>query len=231
MTDQDIHNFFEDHLDTLNSIITKNGYINDRLPEDYENLTTQSLIEYLSDKYSTYGLDIQSSDDKQRHLLSGVFKHTSENKLIMIFFCGSASPDFKMVNTQILKLIDGYKDYFFDCIIVTEQPPSSRNTIFKNNKFNLKFYTDDIFFDISESIFVPKVLNKYKPDNKLFAKTDTKKFPKILLDDPLCSFYLCSLGDVLELQRDVDVDGISDTQIVYRTVAPVPFAKKSSKSK
>ena len=229
MTDQDIHNFFEDHLDTLHSIITKNGYINDRLPEEYENLTTQSLIEYLTDKYASYNLEIQGYDDKQRHLLSGVFKHPSENKLLMVFFCGAASPDFKMINTQILKLIDGYKDYNFDCIIVTEQPHNSRNTIFKNSKFNLKFYTDDIFFDISDNIFVPKVLKKYKPDDKMFSKIDTKKFPKIILDDPLCSFYLCSLGDILELERDVDVDGISTTEITYRTVAPIPFIKKNSK--
>lgn len=230
MTDQDIHDFFEDHLDTLNSIITKNGYINNRIPKDYENLTTQSLINYLSDKYKTYGLDINGSEN-ERHLLSGLFNHTTENKLLMVFFCNST--DFKMIYTQALKIISNYenKNYSFDCVVVTNKPvrASSKTTMFENNIFKPKLYSDDIFFDISESIFVPKVLRKLKPSDEIFKNIDTKKFPKIILNDPLCYFYLCSVGDILELERDVDVDGISDTQIVYRTVVPIPFSKKNSK--
>lgn len=234
MDGQDFHDFFSDHLDTLNSIITSNGYINDRIPKDYKNLNTQGLINYLKTKFDSYNISITSGDvTKNRHLLSGIFEHSSKNRVLYVYFCLASAVEIKNVQKDTLLQLKNKKYQMMekDIIIVTEKEIShaSRKSIYSDDLFNVKTFTDDTFFDISDNIFVPKFLNKYNKNDPFFEGIDTKKFPKIVLDDPLCSFYLCKVGDILELERDVDVDGITDTQIVYRTVIDRHFGKKEKK--
>ena len=99
------------------------------------------------------------------------------------------------------------------------------------NIYNAYHFTDKSFTDISNNYFTPKVLKIYDTEEaKIFCKQNKVngvKLPKISVDDPLSAFYLCKVGNIIELERDTGLEhSILETQLVYRYVTPVPFHRK-----
>lgn len=228
-----------DHLFTLDSFLSANGYVNTRTPDQFENMNVEQFGRYIQNSYQQN--EISSIDGivvtDARNYLSGIYSSEDKTKKIFVYF--------GVVESQCVQNFLKYLCMIPDCmnaILVTDKDLSStsrkelqRVSCNDNTEdvYTIVNFTDKTFIDVTANVMSPEVLGIYSgkevvSEFESSRKVNSQKFPKIIVDDPLCLFHMCKIGDIIKLQRDVDVDGMLKTQIVYRTVVGLPYLRKGS---
>jgi len=84
--------------------------------------------------------------------------------------------------------------------------------------------TDDEFINITEHLFVPKVLDiiRTKEEIEKFASDENINvsiLPRMMAADKLVKFYRGKPGDIFKLERKITTDNLMiNSQIIYRRV-------------
>jgi DNA-directed RNA polymerases I, II, and III subunit RPABC1 len=132
--------------------------------------------------------------------------------------------DAKVSVKNIKQLKTMLKDYSFNCLIIIYKISVStfaRQFIASDidNVFVQLFGEHELMFNITKHELVPvhRILTDVEKTaviKKLGIKSG-KQFPIILMDDPICRYYGCVSGTLIEIQRASDTCG---TYIFYRLV-------------
>ena len=241
----DSYEIYADHMETLKSFLRVNNYI-DTNPS-FKNLSKDDFFKSLQENF-TKNRELTSligEVDDLRKFLSGIFDHReTPNKRIFVYFCPTAQNNMTACVQNFLRLLCNIRDCK-NGIIITDRELSAGakkeidkvkdyNCPDSFDVYNIKVFTDKTFVNIVENNFVPKVIKVYSTDEaKKFAidnKIKESRLPKIVVDDPLCSFYMAKVGNIIELVRDTGVEGgILQTQLIYRLVTDIPYTRKGSR--
>ena len=240
----DSYEIFADHIETLDSFLRVNNYVNTNRP--LKGLKTDDFFKALRENFQkNEELSRLIEVDDLRKLLSGIFYHKHiPDKKIFIYFCPTGNNNMTASVQNFLRLLCNIENCK-NGVIITDRDlsPGAKKEIEKvkdNNcpdtydVYNIKMFTDKTFVNIVENNFVPKVLNVFNSEEVKTLVNNNKvketKLPKIIVDDPLCSFYMAKVGNIIELERDTGIEGsILQTQLVYRLVTDIPYTRKGSR--
>ena len=236
------HEIFNDHMTTLSSFLQVNEYINTN--PDYRHLDQDEFFKEVNKTYtSNDDFTNVTADTEIRSIFSGIFEHkTVANKRIFVYFCSAPLGDNMTSRVQhFLRILCQIKNCKNGVIIVDRELSASAIKSLNSVKdycsdspdvYNIKMFTDKTFIDIVNNNFVPRVkemmtieiAKKFCKDNKV----NCLKLTKMIVDDPLCSFYMAKIGNIMVLERDTGVTGnMLNTQLVYKYVTTVPFKRKT----
>ena len=101
---------------------------------------------------------------------------------------------------------------------------SNTNSGGEENVYNITNYTDDEFINITEHLFVPKVLDiiRTKEEIEKFASDENINvsiLPRMMANDKLVKFYRGKPGDIFKLERKITTGNLMiNSQIIYRRV-------------
>ena len=240
----DTYEIFYDHMETLDSFLNVNGYENTN--PDYRNLDSEEFFKAINEKYtSNKELSSVIGDTNEfRAMFSGIFEHkTIKNKRIFVYFCSAPLGENMTGRVQhFLRILCQIKNCKNGVIIVDRELSASAVKSLNNVKdlstdspdvYNIKMFTDKTFIDIVNNNFVPKVKQIMSIEEaKEFCKdnrVNITKLSKMIVDEPLCSFYMANIGNIMVLERDTGIsDNILSTQLVYKFVTTVPFKRKTT---
>lgn len=231
---------FKDHLKTLHKFLTVNGYETNRVYP--EGMSKSEFFKQLEAEFKTHTeiLELIPRVDDLRIHMSGVYNHKTFNRRIFIYFCPLMDTNISQKVSEFLRILFLIKDCKHG-VIITDRNLSATaknniNTVKMddgeggndNDIYHLYHFTDKTFIDISDNYYTPNVRKVFNTEEaKKFCQENNingVKLPKISVDDPLAAFYLCKVGNIIELERDVGLEhSIMSTQLVYRYVTPVPF--------
>ena len=242
---QDSHDIFADHMLTLRSFLKVNGY-KDTNP-DYEDLEQDEFFKRMKETFMKNKELVDVIGDLKRDyrsLLSGIFEHETEpEKRIFVYFCSTLNDNMTSRVQEFLRMLCNVKNCKNGVIITDRDLSAGAKKELNNVKdyncpddhdvYNIKMFTDKTFIDIVDSNFVPNVLEILNiEDSKKFCKENgivNTKLSKIIVDDPLCSFYMAKIGNIILLERETGVESnILKTQLVYKYVTSMPFQRKTT---
>lgn len=242
---EDSYDIFYDHMKTLDSFLNVNGYVNTN--PSYEDLEQDEFFKKIKDTFMSNKelVDVIKDLKKDyRALMSGIFNHkTTPNKRIFVYFCSTLDDNMTARVQEFLRILCDIKDCKNGVIITDRDLSSGAKKELNNVKdydcpdsfdvYNIKMFTDKTFIDIVNSNFVPKVLKimtieeakKFCDENRI----KNTKLSKTIVDDPLCSFYMAKIGNIMVLERETGIESnILKTQIVYKYVTSMPFQRKTT---
>jgi DNA-directed RNA polymerase subunit H (RpoH/RPB5) len=239
----DTYEIFYDHMGTLDSFLKVNGYINTN--PDYTDLDPDDFFAAINSIYTSNKelSNVIGDTNEFRAMFSGIFEHKAiKNKRIFVYFCSAPLGDNMTGRVQhFLRILCQIKNCKNGVIIVDREFSASAIKSLNSVKdlstdspdvYNIKMFTDKTFIDIVNNNFVPKVkqimsieeAKKFCKDNRV----NSIKLPKMIVDEPLCSFYMANIGNIMVLERDTGIsDNILSTQLVYKYVTTVPFKRKA----
>lgn len=229
---------FKDHLKTLHRFLTVNGYETNRVYP--EGMSKEEFFKQLETDFKTHTeiLEMIPRVEDLRIHMSGVYNHKTLNRRIFVYFCPLMDSNISQKVSEFLRILFLIKDCKHGVIITdrnlsataknninTVKMPDEGND---NDVYNLYHFTDKTFIDISDNYYTPNVRRVFNTEEaKIFCRENNingVKLPKISVDDPLAAFYLCKVGNIIELERDVGLEhSIMSTQLVYRYVTPISF--------
>ena len=242
----DSFEIYYDHMKTLRSFLKVNGYTTNR---SYEGLSEAQFYEAVDEEFKKNEIfkpisEINTDDNRVR--FSGIYYKTSGDgppeKICVCFFSTIKTTE-KINNVemiaQFLQMVFKSKECN-TALIRTDgdlspaalKRSSNVNTMNRSvGEYHIKHFTDKTFIDIVSNYFTPNVMRVYRGNEvAAFASQNNvtpSQFPKILISDPLSKFYMCKLGDVMQLERDTGLEAnILSSQIVYRNVTDISFPKK-----
>lgn len=245
---EDSYEIFEDHMRTLASFLEVNGYENTN--PSYEDLDQEEFFDTLRDTFmnnkelSSSVIDVIGEVKDYRFLMSGIFNHKTEpNKRIFAYFCSTINANMTTSVQEFLRILCNIENCK-NAIFITDRDLSSTAKKELNNveefctdtrsMYNIRLFTDKTFVDLANSNFVPKVIKVYnKQETEQFCRDNRVKETKLLriiVDDALCAFYMASVGNIIELERDTGIESnILKTQRVFRYVTNIPYQRKGAK--
>lgn len=240
----DSFEIYFDHMKTLKSFLTVNGYNTNR---SYEGLSEREFYTAVQEEFRKNEIFKVISDintDDNRLQFSGIYtKVDNPNEKICICFYSTMKSSEKINNVIIIQQFLQMLIKIQNCntaVIITDgdlSPAASKHlsninmTMRSNGEYYVKHFTDKTFIDIVNNYFTPNVRKVYRgKEVSDFAENNSvtpSQLPKILINDPLSRFYMCKLGDVMEIERDTGIEGnILSTQIAYRYVTDISYQKK-----
>ena len=242
---EDSYDIFYDHMKTLKSFLKANKYI-DTNPS-YDDLDQEEFFEKLKETFTSNGelMEVMGDIKDRRLLMSGIFNHsTIPSKRILIYFCSTLGDNIVSRVQEFLRILCNIKNCRNGVIITDRDLSPGAKKELNNvkdyncpdsyNVYNIKVFTDKTFIDIVSNNYVPKVLKIFGTEEaKEFCeknKIKENKLVKIVVDDPLCSFYMTKIGNIIALERETGIESnILRTQIILRYVTSIPFQRKSSR--
>ena len=242
---EDSYDIFYDHMKTLESFLRVNGYENTN--PSYEDLDQDEFFKKIKDTFMANKelVDVMGELRRDyRALLSGIFNHkTAPNKRIFVYFCSTLNDNMTSRVQEFLRILCNIKDCKNGVIITDRDLSAGAKKELNNVKdyncpdshdvYNIKMFTDKTFIDIVNSNFVPKVLKimsieeakKFCQDNRI----KEVKLIKTIVDEPLCSFYMAKIGNIMLIERETGIESnILKTQLVFKYVTSIPFQRKTS---
>ena len=241
---EDSYDIFYDHMKTLKSFLKENGY-NDTNPS-YDDFDQEEFFEKLKETFTSNEELVEVMGDMKdyRLLMSGIFDHyTIPGKRIFVYFCSTLGDNIVSRVQEFLRILCNIKNCKNGIIITDRELSPGAKKELSNvkdyncpdsyNVYNIKTFTDKTFIDIVNNNYVPKVLKIYTTEEaKKFCQDNRikeNKLIKIVVDDPICSFYMTKIGNIIELERETGVESnILRTQRVFRYVTNIPFQRKST---
>jgi len=242
---EDSYDIFYDHMKTLASFLKENGYINTN--PQYEDFEQDDFFEKLKETFTdnTELVEVMGDIKDFRLLMSGIFNHSvTPNKRIFVYFCSTLGDNMTSRVQEFLRILCNVNDCKNGIIITDRDLSPGAKKELNNvkdyncpdsfNVYNIKMFTDKTFIDIVKNNYVPKILKIYSTEEgKAFCeenKIKETKLMKIIVDDPLCSFHMVKIGNIIELERDTGIESdILTTQRIFRYVTGIPFQRKMSR--
>jgi len=242
---EDSYDIFYDHMKTLSSFLKENGYI-DTNP-DYQDLEQDEFFDKLKSTFTnnTELVEVMGDIKDYRLLMSGIFNHSViPDKRIFIYFCSTLGDNMTARVQEFLRILCNINNCKNGLIITDRDLSPGAKKELNNvkdyncpesyNVYNIKMFTDKTFIDIVSNNYVPKVLKIYSTEEaKKFCEENRikeTKLMKIIVDDPLCSFHMVKIGNIIELERETGIESdILRTQRVFRYVTGIPFQRKMSR--
>ena len=242
---EDSYDIFYDHMKTLASFLKENGYINTN--PQYEDFEQDDFFEKLKETFTdnTELVEVMGDIKDFRLLMSGIFNHSvTPNKRIFVYFCSTLGDNMTSRVQEFLRILCNVNDCKNGIIITDRDLSPGAKKELNNvkdyncpdsfNVYNIKMFTDKTFTDIVKNNYVPKILKIYSTEEgKAFCeenKIKETKLMKIIVDDPLCSFHMVKIGNIIELERDTGIESdILTTQRIFRYVTGIPFQRKMSR--
>ena len=242
---EDSFDIFYDHMKTLSSFLKENGY-NDTNP-NYEDFEQDQFFDKLKSTFTnnTELVEVMGDIKDYRLLMSGIFNHSvTPDKRIFVYFCSTLGDNMTSRVQEFLRILCNIKNCKNGLIITDRDLSPGAKKELNNvkdyncpesyNVYNIKMFTDKTFFDIVRNNYVPKVLKIYSTEEaKKFCeenKIKETKLMKIVVDDPLCSFHMVKIGNIIELERETGIESdILRTQRIFRYVTGIPFQRKMSR--
>ena len=243
---EDSYDIFYDHMKTLRSFLRVNGYVNTN--PSYDDLEQEEFFEQLKTTFTNNSelVEVMGDIRDYRLLMSGIFNHsTIDNKRIFVYFCSTLGDNIVSRVQEFLRILCNIKGCKNGVIISDRELSPGAKKELNNVKdyncpdtydvYNIKVFTDKTFVDIVENNFVPNVIKIYNTEEakKLCEENRIRenKLEKIIVDEPLATFYMCKLGNIIELERDTGIESnILSTQRVFRYVSGIPFQRKTTRS-
>ena len=170
-----------------------------------------------------------------RSSMSNVYAHKDfDNHNILVFFQPQTKIKQVKIGIEIIKNFIGLM-LMLDCtegLFISTKSLSPRaldqisDTNFggEENTYNITNYTDNEFLNITEHIFVPKVLSiiRTKEDIEKFSieeNINVNILPRMHSSDKLVKFYRGKPGDIFKLERNITTNNLMiQSQIIYRRV-------------
>lgn len=170
-----------------------------------------------------------------RSSMSNVYPHKDfANHNILVFFQPQARIRQAKIGIEIIKNFIGLM-LMLDCtegLFISSKKLSPRaleqigstNAGGEENIYNITSYTDDEFINITEHLFIPKVLEiiRTKEEIDKFASDENINvsiLPRMLGSDKLVKFYRGKPGDIFKLERKITTGNLMiNSQIIYRRV-------------
>jgi len=242
---EDSYDIYYDHMKTLKSFLKANGYINTN-PE-YDDLDQEEFFQLMKDTFTNNRelVEVMGDITDYRLLMSGIFDHsTIKDKRIFVYFCSTMGENMTSRVQEFLRILCNIKNCK-NGIIISDRDlsPGAKKELNKvkdykcpdsYNVYNIKIFTDKTFIDIVNNNYVPKIIKIYNTEEaKEFCELNRikeSKLVKIVVDDPLCSFHMVKIGNIIELERETGIESdILRTQRIFRYVTNIPFQRKMSR--
>ena len=218
---EDSYDIFYDHMKTLKSFLKANGYV-DTNPS-YDDLDQEEFFEKLKETFTSNKelVEVMGDIKDRRLLMSGIFNHyTVPDKRILVYFCSTLGDNIVSRVQEFLRILCNIKNCRNGVIITDRDLSPGAKKELNNvkdyncpdsyNVYNIKVFTDKTFIDIVNNNFVPKVIKIYSTEEaKEFcekSRIKENKLIKIVVDDPLCSFYMTKIGNIIELERETGIE-------------------------
>ena len=241
---EDSYDIFYDHMKTLKSFLKANGYVNTN--PSYEELDQEEFFIKLKKTFTSNKelVDVMGDIKDYRLLMSGIFNHSITDKRIFVYFWSTLNDNMTSRVQEFLRILCNIKNCKNGLIITDRDLSPGAKKELNNVKdyncpdsydvYNIKIFTDKTFIDIVNNNYVPKVLKIYTTEEaKKFCEMNMikeNKLMKIVVDDPLCSFHMVKIGNIIELERETGIESdILRTQRVFRYVTGIPFQRKMSR--
>ena len=241
---EDSYDIFYDHMKTLKSFLKANGYVNTN--PSYEELDQEEFFIKLKKTFTSNKelVDVMGDIKDYRLLMSGIFNHSTTDKRIFVYFCSTLNDNMTSRVQEFLRILCNIKNCKNGLIITDRDLSPGAKKELNNVKdyncpdsydvYNIKIFTDKTFIDIVNNNYVPKVLKIHTTEEaKKFCEMNMikeNKLMKIVVDDPLCSFHMVKIGNIIELERETGIESdILRTQRVFRYVTGIPFQRKMSR--
>ena len=242
---EDSYDIFYDHMKTLESFLKVNGYVNTN--PSYDDLDQDEFFKqikatFMKDKELVEVIGDLKKD--YRALMSGIFNHSSTpDKRIFVYFCSTLNDNMTSRVQEFLRILCNIKNCKNGVIITDRDLSAGAKKELNNVKdyncpdshdvYNIKMFTDKTFIDIVNSNFVPKVLKVMSIEEaKKFCQENRikeVKLVKTIVDEPLCSFYMAKIGNIILIERETGIESnILKTQLVFKYVTSIPFQRKTS---
>ena len=176
--------------------------------------------------------------------MSGIFNHSTSDKRILVYFCSTLGDNMTSRVQEFLRILCNVNNCKNGIIITDRDLSPGAKKELNNVKdyncpdsydvYNIKIFTDKTFIDIVNNNYVPKILKIYTTEEaKKFCEENRikeNKLMKIIVDDPLCSFHMVKIGNIIELERETGIESdILRTQRIFRYVTGIPFQRKMSR--
>ena len=241
---EDSYDIFYDHMKTLTSFLKANGYVNTN--PDYNDLDQEEFFDQLKNTFTSNAelVEVMGDIKDYRLLMSGIFNHSTSDKRILVYFCSTLGDNMTSRVQEFLRILCNVNNCKNGIIITDRDLSPGAKKELNNVKdyncpdsydvYNIKIFTDKTFIDIVNNNYVPKILKIYTTEEaKKFCEENRikeNKLMKIIVDDPLCSFHMVKIGNIIELERETGIESdILRTQRIFRYVTGIPFQRKMSR--
>jgi len=241
---EDSYDIFYDHMKTLTSFLKANGYVNTN--PDYNDLDQEEFFDQLKNTFTSNAelVEVMGDIKDYRLLMSGIFNHSTSDKRIFVYFCSTLGDNMTSRVQEFLRILCNVNNCKNGIIITDRDLSPGAKKELNNVKdyncpdsydvYNIKIFTDKTFIDIVNNNYVPKILKIYTTEEaKKFCEENRikeNKLMKIIVDDPLCSFHMVKIGNIIELERETGIESdILRTQRIFRYVTGIPFQRKMSR--
>jgi len=231
-------------MKTLTSFLKANGYVNTN--PDYNDLDQEEFFDQLKNTFTSNAelVEVMGDIKDYRLLMSGIFNHSTSDKRIFVYFCSTLGDNMTSRVQEFLRILCNVNNCKNGIIITDRDLSPGAKKELNNVKdyncpdsydvYNIKIFTDKTFIDIVNNNYVPKILKIYTTEEaKKFCEENRikeNKLMKIIVDDPLCSFHMVKIGNIIELERETGIESdILRTQRIFRYVTGIPFQRKMSR--
>ena len=162
--------------------------------------------------------------------MSGIFNHSVvPNKRIFVYFCSTRNDNITQRVQEFLRILCNIKNCKNGVIVTDRELSPGAKKELNNVKdyncpesydvYNIKIFTDKTFIDIVNNNYAPKVIKIYTTEEaKEFCEKNRikeNKLEKYIVDDPLCSFYMAKIGNIVELERDTGIESIINLITIF----------------